>query len=97
MLQSDLGEALGVSAQAVSKWELGKAEPNIACILKMCELFGVTADQILGRSPDEIRRPSSTERTIETILTLMRGVLDMDDEDRERLLGIARLSFPGRF
>ena len=27
MLQSELGRYLSVSAQAVSKWELGKAEP----------------------------------------------------------------------
>lgn len=48
MYQSDLGKALGVSAQAVSKWELGKAEPDSDSIMKMCQLFGVTADQLLG-------------------------------------------------
>ena len=48
MYQSDLGKALGVSAQAVSKWELGKAEPDSESIMQMCQLFGVTADQLLG-------------------------------------------------
>ena len=49
MYQSELGKALGVSAQAISKWELGKAEPDQESILKMCELFGISADQLLGR------------------------------------------------
>lgn len=47
MYQSALGEYLGVSAQAVSKWELGKAEPDKKCIEKMCKLFGVTADKLM--------------------------------------------------
>ena len=52
MYQSDLGKALGVSAQAVSKWELGKAEPDSDSIIRMCQLFGVTADQLLGQERD---------------------------------------------
>lgn len=53
MYQADLGKALGVSAQAVSKWELGKAQPDRDSILKMCGLFGITADQLLGRGEEE--------------------------------------------
>jgi transcriptional regulator with XRE-family HTH domain len=52
MYQSELGKALGVSAQAISKWELGKAEPDQESILKMCELFGISADQLLGRGQE---------------------------------------------
>lgn len=47
MYQSDLGKMLGVSAQAVSKWELGKAEPDRDCIAKMCGLFKVSADTLM--------------------------------------------------
>ena len=48
MYQAELGRALGVSAQAVSKWELGKAEPDSESIMKMCRLFNVSADDLLG-------------------------------------------------
>ena len=48
MLQSELGKKLGVSAQAVSKWELGKAEPDRDCIAKMCSLFGISANELMG-------------------------------------------------
>ena len=47
MYQSDLGKALGVSAQAVSKWELAKAEPDRDSIEKMCGLFKVSADTLM--------------------------------------------------
>ena len=48
MRQLDLGQRLGVSAQAVSKWELGKAEPDRECIEKMCQIFGINSDSLLG-------------------------------------------------
>ena len=53
LYQSDLGKALGVSAQAVSKWELGKAEPDLDSLIKMCELFDVSADVLIGRISEQ--------------------------------------------
>jgi transcriptional regulator with XRE-family HTH domain len=46
--QAALGAQLGVSSQAVSKWETNKAEPDSDAIKKMCEIFNVTSDMILG-------------------------------------------------
>lgn len=48
MYQSELGRILNVSPQAVSKWETGQSEPDSKNILKMCRLFDVTADELLG-------------------------------------------------
>lgn len=66
MLQSELGRYLSVSAQAVSKWELGKAEPDQNCIVKMCILFDVSSDQLFGLKPkNEIANvPRTTEARI---------------------------------
>lgn len=51
MTQEQLGEYLGTTRQAVSKWEAGRAMPELDLIVKMGELFGVTMDSlILGRS-----------------------------------------------
>lgn len=51
MTQEQLGERLGASRQAVSKWEAGKATPELDLIIKMGEVFGVTLDDlILGRT-----------------------------------------------
>lgn len=45
--QEKLAEMLEVSRQAVSKWELGQAVPDVDKIIKMSELFSVSTDTIL--------------------------------------------------
>lgn len=50
MSQADLGRALGISAQAVSKWETGKSEPDQSTIRRMCEVFDTTPDKLYGYS-----------------------------------------------
>lgn len=45
--QEQLGEKLGVSRQAVSKWESGAANPDVNYIVAMCRLFGVSSDWLL--------------------------------------------------
>lgn len=54
LTQSELGAALGVSGQTVSKWENGASEPDIRMLLKLAEFFGVTTDALLctGKSVD---------------------------------------------
>lgn len=47
LTQEQLGEALGVSRQAVSKWESGQANPDVNYIVEMCRLFGVSSDWLL--------------------------------------------------
>ncbi len=50
--QEQLAETLGVSRQAVSKWESGHSFPEIEKLIAMSELFGVTVDYILkGETP----------------------------------------------
>lgn len=44
--QEKLGELLGVSAQAVSKWEQGITSPDISLLPIMAECFGVTIDSL---------------------------------------------------
>lgn len=45
--QEELADKLGVSRQAVSKWESAQAMPDIARIVQMAELFGCTTDYLL--------------------------------------------------
>ena len=47
MTQEELAERLGVSRQAVSKWESDYAIPETEKILEMCRLFNVSADELL--------------------------------------------------
>ena len=48
MTQDRLAELLGVTAQAVSKWENDQSCPDIAMLPKLAEIFGMTTDELLG-------------------------------------------------
>lgn len=47
MTQKELGEVLGVSDKAVSRWERDECAPDISMIPVIADLFGVTADELL--------------------------------------------------
>ena len=42
--QEELAEKLGVSSQAVSKWENDASCPDISLLPQLCSLFGITTD-----------------------------------------------------
>lgn len=42
-----MAEALGVSRQAVSKWENGTSEPSTANLMALAKLYGVPVDELL--------------------------------------------------
>ena len=46
--QESLGDALGVSRQAVSKWEGDNGIPELDTLVAMSRLFGITVGQLLG-------------------------------------------------
>jgi len=45
--QEQLAEKMSVSRQSVSKWEMDQALPQIDKVLQICEIFNVTADELL--------------------------------------------------
>ena len=47
LTQNELGERLGVSFQAVSKWERGETLPDTAILLDLAEVLETTVDSIL--------------------------------------------------
>lgn len=71
MSQEDLADELGVSRQAISKWEGMLSVPDLQNVLKISELFGVTTDYLLkdsigedGKYPADIAvRAEKTDRS----------------------------------
>ena len=47
MTQEFVAEAIGVSRQAVSKWESGKSDPSTTNLLALADLFGISAEDLL--------------------------------------------------
>lgn len=61
--QRDLAEKMNVVVHTVSSWEQEKSEPNHEMLVKICRLYGVSADYLLGMSdvdPTFIRRRAET-------------------------------------
>ena len=53
LTQEDLANALGVSNQAVSKWESAQCCPDIQLLPDIAELFDVSIDELLGYKPTD--------------------------------------------
>ena len=56
MTQEFAAESLGVSRQAVSKWESGASDPSTSNLLALARLYGVSAEELL-------REAAGTQRT----------------------------------
>lgn len=48
MTQEYVAQAVGVSRQAVSKWERGESEPSTSNLIALARLFGIEAGQLLN-------------------------------------------------
>ncbi len=47
-VQKDVYTALNVSANCYASWEQGRTQPDIENIKKLCAIFDVSADYLLG-------------------------------------------------
>ena len=48
MTQEFVAEAIGVSRQAVSKWENGVSDPSTSNLLELAKLFQISAEELLN-------------------------------------------------
>ncbi|MBQ6183699.1 MAG: helix-turn-helix transcriptional regulator [Clostridia bacterium] len=56
LTQEKLADYLGVSYQAVSKWETDVSSPDLALIVPLARLFDVTTDELFGMDGENARR-----------------------------------------
>ena len=47
LTQAALAEKLGITDRAVSKWERGKGLPDVSLMLDLCEILGITVNELL--------------------------------------------------
>ncbi len=53
MTQSELAEMLGISSSSVGMYEQGRRQPDSEMILKICSVFGTSADYLLGKDKSD--------------------------------------------
>lgn len=57
--QEELGDAVGVSRQTVSKWELGSTTPELEKLVALSDYFGLSLDALVGREEKEQPQPGA--------------------------------------
>ena len=66
--QEKLAELLGISRQAVTKWESGKGNPDTENLIRLSEIFGVSLDELCGK---EAEKPKKINYAMGHILCLL--------------------------
>lgn len=52
LTQEELGNLVGASRQAVSKWETGQTTPELSKMIELARIFEVSTDELLGLTPE---------------------------------------------
>ena len=84
MTQEELASILGVSSQAVSKWENDASCPDISLLPQLSKVLGVTTDELLTGKNDEVRMVPVEQRKSLDALTL-RIKVDSAEGDKVRV------------
>lgn len=86
MTQEQLAEQIGISFQAVSKWENGIALPDITLVPRLAQIFGVTTDRLLCHDA------AAVQRDIEDCVRRAAALRESDPAGGRRILeeGLSR-------
>ena len=66
--QEEVAFALNVTRQTVSKWETGQSTPDFDKIVPICELYGITTDELINGDTNEEVVENNGEVTTNTII-----------------------------
>lgn len=61
--QQDIANLFNVSKMTISSWETNKQEPNIDDITRLCQIFNVSADYLLGLEDESGRKNYTVNNT----------------------------------
>ena len=92
--QEALAEALGVTSQAVSRWEAGGSYPDMNLIPAIANYFGITIDALFGYTNDREERIRGLVEKIQEMKWRNNG----EDVDTDEMIGFARsalVEYPG--
>lgn len=71
MSQENLAEAIGVSRQAVSKWESGQSYPEISNLIALSELFKVSIDSLVKDVEESTNKDNNQNNHFDNLKFMM--------------------------
>lgn len=72
LTQAALGEKLGITDRAVSKWERGKGMPDASLMLDLCAVLDITVNELL--CGEKINMENNNEKTEALLLEMAKTV-----------------------
>ena len=84
MTQEELANLLGVSSQAVSKWENDASCPDISLLPQLSKVLGITTDELLTGKNDQVKMvPAEHRKPFDQLV--MRIKINSTDGDKVRV------------
>lgn len=84
LTQEELAVTMGVSSQAVSKWENDLSCPDIGSLPRLAKTLGITTDELLSGKRDEVRMlPAEQRKPVDELV--FRIKVDSADGDKVRV------------
>lgn len=68
LTQMQLAEKLNITNRAISKWETGKSMPDVSLMLDLCDILGITVNELL--SGERIAMENYQKRAEENLMGL---------------------------
>ncbi len=78
LTQNQLAEKLGITDKAVSKWENGKSMPDLSLLLPLCNLLGITLNELL--SGEFISEENLKEKSNQILFDVIANWLGYDQQ-----------------
>ena len=79
--QEELAEKLGVSRQAVSKWERAESSPDTDNLIELAKIYGVTLDELIyGNETETVQNSGGSTQTEETHFAQQTKAFFSEDE-----------------
>ena len=82
LTQMQLAEKLNITDRAISKWECGKAMPDSSIMLELCEVLGISVNELL--TGEELEMEKYNKQTELNIIELVK----QKEESDKRLLNM---------
>ena len=87
--QEELADKLGLSRQAVSKWERAEASPDTDNLICLAKIYGVSLDELLSTDEDvdtivkeQVKEEKKSERKVE----VEGGTITLQDDDGKKVI-----------
>lgn len=87
MTQSELGDRLNLTRQAISKYEVGDSFPDISILILIADLFKVTLDELINSG-----EPTKGEAAV--LGSFAKGNNDLPDHEISDIINLAPLLKP---